>query len=472
MKQEKTILIVDDEIFFRAVLKDNLADRYHVIEATNGDEAFEFALTNLPDLIIMDIAMPGSNGIEACRRLKSDTRTRRIPIILITSLLKKEDLLKGLQAGADDYITKPASLPEVVARVDAHLRSSDYYADLKHQDLLFLMELSDHIFATRNPMSILRLIVEKLPTVIEVERCSFIGLSEQGELVVKASNDLDVDKEIHLDLKKYPEINRALETKRPVLVENIEDDPLMETVRRQIKGMGFRSIIVVPMIKKESLIGTFFLRTVSASNKPVNQRVFKLCQLVANISASALENAILFECLKTGQEFFEEMSIRDGLTKLYNHRHFHTRLNHEFSRATRYSTPLSLVFFDVDDFKKINDTHGHTNGDIVLKKIGHIISSIARQSDVGARYGGDEFVLLLPNTSASGAYEMADRLHSAIRSHCFNCLNGGHVTISVGVATHEHGVPETSDELIKLADKAMYLAKNDGKDRVSLQNAV
>lgn len=467
MTQEKTILVVDDEIFFRKILKDALSDHYRVVEAANGDDAFVYAREKSPDLIIMDIEMPGSSGTEVCRRLKKDPVTRRIPIILFTSHQNKEDFINGLKAGADDYITKPACLPEVVARIDAHLRSSDYYTDLEYKDLLFLLELSEHIFATRNPLTILRLIVDKMPEVVDVDRCSFIGLGEQGELVVKASNDLEEGKEIQIDLKKYPEIGRALETKRPVLVDNIREDPLMDPVRLEIENLIYNSIIVIPIIKKESVIGTFFLRTASVSTKALNQKVLKLCQLVANISANALENAILFESLKSAQEYFEEMSIRDGLTKLYNHRHFYTRLTHEFSRSSRYSQPLSLVFFDIDDFKQINDDFGHTDGDIVLRKVGQIINSVARQSDVGVRYGGDEFAILLPNTGAGGAIEMANRLHMSIRNHRFDHLQGKNVTVSVGVATFEEQNVESSEKLVALADAAMYKSKVGGKDKVT-----
>jgi len=467
MSEEKTVLIVDDERLFRVMLSDVLDEGYRIMEADSGEKALAFIAEALPDLILMDIEMPGINGIEACRRLKGASATRHIPIILLTSHQKKESLIKGLKAGADDYIVKPVCLPEVVARVDAHLRSREYYNDLEHRDLLFLLELSENIFATRNPMTILRLIVERFPEIVDIDRCSFVGLGEQGQLVVKAGNDLEFGKEIEIDLARYPEIGKALETKRPVLVEDVASDPLMDPVRHYIENLGFGSIVVIPIIKKESVIGTFFLRTASAPGKTPSQRVFKLSQLIANLSANALENAILFESLKTAQEHFEEMSIRDGLTRLYNHRHFFTRLNHEFSRASRYGMPLSLVFFDIDDFKDINDAYGHQKGDVVLRRVGQIIHDLARKSDVGARYGGDEFAVLLPNTGADGGYEMANRLHRSIRTQQFDFLGERQVTASVGVATFDGGPDFPAEKLVSLADQAMYKSKSAGKDRIS-----
>lgn len=467
MKAKKKILIVDDEAFFRDVLKDVLKEHYEIIEGENGEEGISLALTQKPDLIIIDVVMPGKSGIEVCTVLKQQPETRKIPVVLFTSLSKKEDIVLGIKAGADDYITKPMCLPEVVARVDAHLRTKDYYHDLERQDLLLLLELSENISAIRNPMTILRLIVEKMSEVIDVARCSIVSINKNGEACVKASSDLADNEEILLDLGKYPEIRKSLESKQAVIVNDIRNDPLMRSVRKHIEYLSLNSIVVIPIIKKESIIGTFFLRTASPLKDGITERICKVCQLVANISANALENAMLFDSMKTAQEYFEEVSMRDGLTMLYNHRHFYNRLEQEFSRATRYGEPLSLIFFDLDDFKRINDTYGHTLGDEVLKKIGIIMKSVARESDLPARYGGDEFAVILPNTTAEGAYDVANRLNATIREIRFDELNGETVTISSGVATFDNTNRQTFERLVRLADAAMYRAKAQGKDHVA-----
>jgi len=463
----KKILIVDDEFFFRTVLKDALENSYEIIEGKNGDEAISLAIAHKPNLIIMDIEMPVKDGISACRVLKDTVDTRKIPIVLFTSRSKKEDLIVGLKAGADDYITKPINREEVIARVDAHLRTKDYYSELEQEDLLLLLELAENISPVRNPMTILRLIVEKMSDIIDVARCSIVSINAKKEVFVKASSDLKNNQEIELDLSKYPEINKSFETKKAVIINDVKNDPLMASVREHIMGLDYNSIVVVPIIKKENVIGTFFLRTASPLKDGITDRIFKLCQLVVNISASALENAILFESMKTAQEFFKEMSIRDGLTKLYNHRHFYNRLEEEFSRALRYESPLSLVFLDIDGFKRVNDTYGHSNGDQVLKQIGDFIRGLARESDLPARYGGEEFAVLLPNTTAEAALSVAQRLCTSIREHKFGNMNDEHITVSVGVATVDGGNIQSYDQLVRLADEAMYKAKMQGKDRIS-----
>lgn len=467
MTPKKKILIVDDEFFFRIVLKDALKEHYDIIEGKNGEEAIFLALAHKPNLIIMDVEMPVKDGIDACRVLKESAETRNIPVVMYTSLARKEDIVRGLKAGADDYITKPMCLPEVVARVDAHLRTKDYYSDLEQNDLLLLLELAENISAIRNPMTILRLIVEKMSDLIDNARCSIVSINDDGNPLVKASSDLEANEEIKLELYKYPEIRKSLESKQAVIVNDIKNDPLMDSVREHIEGLAFNSIIVIPVIKKESVIGTFLLRTASPLTDGITDRIYKLCQLVANISANALENAILFESMKTAQEYFEEMSIRDGLTKLYNHRHFYTRLEEEFSRATRYHTPLSIVFFDIDDFKRINDNYGHTHGDTVLKQIGQLMKSVARESDIAARYGGEEFAIILPSTAAAGALDVATRLSSMIREQTFENLDGERITISIGTSTYIGRNVQSYDQLIRLADEAMYKAKSQGKDHIS-----
>ena len=467
MDIKKKILIVDDELFFREVLKDILQKRFTIIEGKDGEEAISLGLKHAPDLIIMDVEMPRKNGIEACRILKADPQTRKIPIILFTARTKKQDLVIGLKAGADDYITKPVCLPEIIARVDAHLRAKDFYSDLEDKDLRFLLEITESISAIRNPMAILRLIVEQMSGIMDIARCSVISINDKGEVIVKASNDLDCQEELILDLRKYPEIQKSIESKQTVVINDIKNDPLMFSVREQTEKLGYNSIIVIPIIKKESVIGTFFLRTASPNKDGITERIYKLCQLIANISANALENATLFESVQAAQDYFEEMSVRDGLTGLYNHRHFFDRLEEEFSRASRYAVPLSLVFFDLDDFKRINDLYGHTQGDQVLKKIGQLVRSIARESDIPARYGGDEFAIILPNTKEDGAFDLASRIHTAILDCEFENFPGEQITVSSGISTFENKNIQSFDELVRLADDGMYRSKNQGKNMVS-----
>jgi two-component system cell cycle response regulator len=464
---KRSILIVDDERFFRDILRDVLSDSYEVIESPDGEDAFAIAERLQPDLIILDVEMPGKNGLEVCRELKEGVLTRTIPVLILSAHDDKSEIIDGLQAGADDYVIKPINAEEVLARVDAHLRTKNLYSSLEENDLRLLLELSETISASRNPIKILQTIVEKIADVVEVARCSILSLSDGGELVVKACSDLNKAKDIHLEMWRYPEITSAIKSRKTVLINDMKNDPMLEPVREYIKFLPMNSIVVVPILKKQSIIGTFFLRTASPLRFGINNRVVNLCQLISNMSANALENALLFESMKNAQSYLEDLAIRDGLTQLYNHQHFHTRLAAEFSRARRYSTKLSCLFIDIDDFKKVNDLFEHSGGDEVLRQVGGMIRELVRESDVAARYGGDEFAILLPNTDREGALDLAGRLCTAINGQGLNLLKGEKITLSIGISTYHGANMLSCDQVVQMADKAMYHAKKQGKDRIS-----
>ncbi|MDH3869778.1 MAG: diguanylate cyclase [Desulfuromonadales bacterium] len=463
---KKKILIVDEEASYRELLREAFRDNFVVIETESCKEAFSLVNLNMPELIIVDLDMPDNKGVLLCEELKEDSDTREIPVIVMTSLTQKDDILQGLEAGASDYITKPFSIPEVLARVESHLRTQDFYDELEHKDLLMLLELSETISVTRNPNAILRLIVRKMSKIIDVDRCSIISFSKE-RLIVKASNDLEKGREIKLDINRYPELRASIETKKDVIINDIKTNPLMASVRAYTKSLDYNSIVVIPLLKRESVIGTFLLRTVSSGKGGVSERVYKLCHLVANIAATALENATLYESMKNAQEYLEEISIRDDLTKLYNRRHFYRKLRNEFSRVERYGEDLSLVFFDIDDFKKINDTYGHAQGDKLLVQIGSLLKNLSRECDLPARVGGDEFAMLLPSTNKSGALNLAQRIFKTIQGKKIEGLDDELISISVGVSNCIDNKVKSAEELVKLSDDAMYQSKTNGKGQVS-----
>ncbi|PLX79426.1 MAG: diguanylate cyclase [Desulfuromonas sp.] len=468
MAQGKTILLVDEDASYKDLLWEALNVKYRVIEAVTCDEVLLLVAESSPDLIIIDVDISGQCGVELCQNLKEEVATSDIPILLVTTATQSRDFILGLQAGANDYITKPMCLPAVLARIESHLRSQSDYAELEQNDLLMLLEVSETISVTRSPNAILRLIVNKISNAFDVERCSVISFSNDGDLVVKASSDLDKNREINLDMSRYPEIAEAVETRQTVIINDIKNHPMMVPVREHITGLNYNSVIVIPLIKKESVIGTFFLRTASREKNWASARICKLCQLMANIAANALENATLFESIKTAQEHFEEMSIRDDLTRIYNRRHFFNRLKEEFSRSVRYAEPLSLIFFDIDKFKDVNDNYGHTAGDQILRQVGTLLTNIARKSDLPARYGGDEFVMMLPNTEADGAYELAGRVASVIQNYAFAEIDNRSITVSMGVSSCIDDQPGSFEELIKMADDAMYRSKEQGPGYISV----
>ncbi len=175
----------------------------------------------------------------------------------------------------------------------------------------------------------------------------------------------------------------------------------------------------------------------------------------------------LYEAVQEKNRQLQEMANRDGLTGLYNHRYFHEQLSQDFLRAKRYHENLSCILFDIDFFKKFNDTYGHQTGDAVLKALASVIQRATRESDLAARYGGEEFAIVLYYTDEAAAYQAAERLRTMVESH--EVQDNGNVlrvTISVGVATFPHEKIHDSKELIEHADQALYKAKDNGRNRV------
>jgi diguanylate cyclase (GGDEF)-like protein len=307
-KEPVRVLVVDDLPDNVEILRARLESRgYAVDTAADGEQALAAVKAAPPHVILCDVMMPGIDGYEVARRIKQDASLPFIPIILVTALSDTDNIVQGLNTGADDYIAKPYHFQELEARVRAMLR---------------IKRLQDE-----------------------------------------------------LDQK-----NRELEV--------------------------------------------------------ANKRLKKL-------------------------------SITDGLTELFNHRHVHELLRDEFERSHRTEEPLAVVMIDLDRFKAVNDTYGHPTGDVVLYETARILKETAREIDMVGRYGGEEFIAILPNTDEEEVARFAERVRTAVEAHLYRDeSNEIHMTCSSGAASFPAEGVETPEELLKSADEALYLAKESGRNRV------
>ncbi|MBI2566224.1 MAG: diguanylate cyclase [Candidatus Schekmanbacteria bacterium] len=172
--------------------------------------------------------------------------------------------------------------------------------------------------------------------------------------------------------------------------------------------------------------------------------------------------------LEQQNQELEQLATRDGLTRLFNHRHFQERLAFEYSRVARYGSPMSLILMDIDHFKRFNDTYGHMVGDLVLKQSADLVVSCVRECDIPARYGGEEFVVILPQCGIEDAATVAERIRSRFERNSFDGGESGMltVTVSLGFSVASKGSPDSPAELIRLADEALYCAKRSGRNQV------
>jgi diguanylate cyclase (GGDEF)-like protein len=303
------ILVIDDDPDTSEVVRSWFKDQpYEILAAENGETGLAMARELLPDLILLDLKMPGMDGISVARELKNDPQTRATPVLVLTACRDVDAKVEAFNAGTEDYVTKPFQFEEI----DARIRSM-----LKRRDLLTGLEST---------------------------------------------------------------------------IQNLNDT-----------------------------------------------------------------NAQL-----------EQLLMVDEKTGLYNFREFRRRLLAEWARALRYDTPLSVVFLDIDDFKKVNDTLGHQAADRILAELATLVTGGARANDVAARYGGEEFSIVLPHTDGKMALRVAERIRRAVSEFSFNAEDKPtRITVSVGVATYPSATGlETVDDLVRAADLAMYSAKDRGKNCV------
>jgi diguanylate cyclase (GGDEF)-like protein len=241
-----------------------------------------------------------------------------------------------------------------------------------------------------------------------------------------------------------------------VFVEDLGKSPF--PVHPVPRSEGIKSVVCIPLVLHNRFLGIIYL--VDFSPRKFNREKMNLLSIFASFASMSIENAKLHNRTKM-------MAITDALTGLFNHRYFQQVLSQEVDRARRYQKPFSLIMMDVDDFKKFNDKYGHKNGDRVLAAVGEIINDTLRSVDCGFRYGGEEFVAILPETRLENAIQVAERLRVNIEENAATRLAGigDNVTVSVGVVTYPlHG--ETKDDLLDHVDELLYLAKSKGKNLV------
>lgn len=375
-----------------------------------------------------------------------------------------------VKSGIESYLLAPFHADDLeykllTARNRQNLFESIYR---EKKDVEAIAELTYLLSSTLDPKEVLYIVVKKLSEIMNVTRCSIlsVGLGDSRYATVVSSYEDPKIKDIKLDLFKYPEIRRAFKVKDTVVIKDAMSDPVMKSVRKLIAPIGIRSIVVAPVMFRSEVIGTLFLRT-SRAGHVFTEREVKLCNSIARSSANALYNSFLFEKVANEKAKLEKLAITDFLTGVYNIRYLYHRLDEEFSRFERYDTPLSCIMFDIDFFKKINDTYGHRVGDIVLREFAQLIKKHIRKSDVFARYGGEEFILILPQTPLQGALIEAGRLNRIISNHEFKELSGKKkITASMGVAACPNKKIRSQDDLITYSDNALFEAKNAGRNKV------
>jgi two-component system cell cycle response regulator len=447
------ILIVDDEPLNIKLLKSKLPEgKYETLSAAGGKEAVRIATYEQPDLILLDVMMPDMDGFTVSRLLKDNATTRGIPIILVTALDGLDNKLRGLETGADEFLTKPVNTIELLSRINSLLRLKQY------RERLTLRNQSEQSFnaavgrpdpSEDSPPARI-LIVEDDEKDSHIFKNFFKDRNYNLEWVKTG--------EEALDLTLWKEFDLVL---LDVLLPGMDGFEICTRLKNSAQSRDVQVILVTCLPDLANKIKGIELGADDYLIKPVNARELQARTKVL------LDKKRCMDLLRLDYESALNSAIYDGLTSLYNQTYFRKYFEQELKRAIRQKYQVALLIMDVDNFKAINDSWGHLSGDHILSELGSVIKNNVREIDLAARYGGDEFALVLPYADQEETLQVAERLRSAIESCSFTQKNGAeplHLTVSIGAAFSPiHG--STPEEIIRKADQALYLAKKEGKNR-------
>jgi two-component system cell cycle response regulator len=468
----KILVADDDQALSRTlswILKEN---GYDVVAIPGGEHLFEHLAADHFDLLLLDIMMPKVDGLQLLQRVKTDPRFRDLPVLMISSMPPEEATVRSLGLGAADFIPKPFRVRELLARVKAQLRVGRELVEAKDEARTRgeMVDILQEVTASLKPDEIYQILVRRVAQALRVSRCSIVlaRVGEESGTVVASYENPEI-RSLGVDLRRYPEIRHAMETGEPVLVKDVATDPLLEPVRGQWHAQGrdlpCRSAIVVRFSLREQPAGVFFIRS-TGDDLPLDTGDMQFVEQVVAAAVSALEKAYDMESAVTGQEKLRHLAETDPLTNTYNRRALTDKLEQEMDRAARYATLLTCMMIDIDNFKQINDTHGHLVGDMILRQLAALLKREQRSPDIVARYGGEEFVVLLPETNATESRNFAERILRRVSSYAFGEPGKPvHVTISIGLASFPDERITDGHSLLELADNHLYRAKSEGRNR-------
>ena len=448
------VLVVDDLIANIKLLEARLAAEYfEVVTATNGPAALEICARGQCDIVLLDVLMPGMDGNEVCRRLKSNPRTAHLPVIMITALDQPADRVAALEAGADDFLTKPVHDIALITRVKSLVRLKVLTDDLMNRVAtssdIGLDEPIDVASIGSEGGKVLLVddspaVVERIKSVLQPLHTVDAEPDPQEALFRAAESDYDLAI-VSLSLKQIDGLRlcshlRSLDRTRllPILVVVDPDDNV-----RLLRGLdlGVNDYLVRPIDKNEMLAR---VRT------QIRRKRFS-------------------DRLRDNVQMTIEMAVTDGLTGLHNRRYLERHLSGLVQQAVARSKPLSALVLDIDHFKAINDAFGHAVGDDALREFSRRLRKTVRGIDLACRMGGEEFVVVMPDTDSALALVVGERLRQQIGHEPFAVADGREtipVTVSIGIASLSSPA-DTPEDLLKRADRALYQAKKGGRNRVA-----
>ncbi|KQV56705.1 MULTISPECIES: PleD family two-component system response regulator [unclassified Caulobacter] len=445
------ILVVDDiEANVRLLEAKLSAEYYEVSTAMDGPTALAMAARDLPDIILLDVMMPGMDGFTVCRKLKEDPTTRHIPVVLITALDGRGDRIQGLESGASDFLTKPIDDVMLFARVRSLTRFKLVIDELRQRE------------ASGRRIGVIAGAAARLD-----------GLG--GRVLIVDDNERQAQRlAAELGVEHRPVIESDPE-KAKISAGGPVDLVIVNAVAKSFDGLRFtaslrseertRQLPVLAMVDPDDrgrMVKALEIGVNDILPRPIDPQ-----ELAARVKTQ-IQRKRYTDYLRNNLDHSLELAVTDQLTGLHNRRYMTGQLDSLVKRAGLGGDPVSALLIDIDHFKKINDTFGHDVGDEVLREFALRLASNVRAIDLPCRYGGEEFVVIMPDTALADALRIAERIRNHVAGSPFKVAQGQEmltVTISIGVSATA-GESDSPEALLKRADEGVYQAKASGRNAV------
>jgi two-component system cell cycle response regulator len=448
------VLVVDDVPANVKLLEARLsAEYFDVTTAFSGAEALALCERAECDIVLLDVMMPDMDGFEVCRMLKTNPVTHHIPVVMVTALDQPADRVRGLEAGADDFLTKPVTDVALVSRV---------------RSLARLKMVTDELR--------MRALTSKEIGIQSPERAAVTETGRQGRILIvddrKSSYErivatLSAEHSVDVEADPNEALFHAAEGNYDLLIvslglQNFDGLRLCSQVRSLERTRNVPILAVAEADNNARLVRGLEIGVNDYLIRPIDKN-----EMLARVRTQ-IKKKRYTERLRDNAQLTVEMAITDALTGLHNRRYMETHLATLVEQAAARGNPIAVLVVDIDYFKAVNDSHGHDAGDDVLREFALRIRKAIRNIDLACRYGGEEFVIVMPETDMAVATMVAERLRRRIASEPFAIQDGTRnldVTISIGIAALD-GPADNAAAILKRADTALYRAKRDGRNRV------